>query len=150
MTQVNKVVERELDWNDEIADEGGEFIILQPGDYDFTVKGFERSRFNGSDKMPSCPMAIVDVAIVDPATGKEVVVKNRLFLHTRTEWTISQFFTGLGLKEEGVPFRPNWTEIVGKNGRLKLKNREYNGEIYNEIEKFYPKEKTGTQSIYDF
>ncbi len=86
-------------------------------------------------------MAIVDIEIMDPKTGKPVTIKNRLFLHTRTEWTIGQFFTSIGLKRKGEAFRPNWNAIAGKTGTLKLKNRTYNDTVYNEIDTFYePKE----------
>ena len=37
----------ELDW-DGVIESDGEFIILPPNDYDFVVKGMERTRFNGS------------------------------------------------------------------------------------------------------
>lgn len=39
----------ELDW-DGVIESDGEFIILPPNDYDFVVKGMERTRFNGSKK----------------------------------------------------------------------------------------------------
>lgn len=151
MTQVTNKIDRELGWDDEITEDGIEFIILQPGDYNFTVKGFERQRFEGSAKMPACPMAVIDLAIIDPKTGREVIVKRNLFLHTKTEWTIGQFFTSIGLKRKGEPFRPNWNAIAGKTGRLKLNNSEYNGKTYNEVETFYEApEETGQQTTYSF
>ena len=42
----------ELDWDSEIENEGSEFIVAEPGDYDFVVTAFERGRFQGSAKMP--------------------------------------------------------------------------------------------------
>ena len=47
----------ELGWDDTIQEES-EFIILPAGDYDFTVKSYERGRFNGSEKMSACMEAL--------------------------------------------------------------------------------------------
>ncbi|MEG0327771.1 MAG: DUF669 domain-containing protein [Erysipelothrix sp.] len=142
---LNNQVERELGWDDEIQEDGGEFITLQPGDYNFAVKSFERGRFDGSDKMPACNMAIVTISVEDPNTGKPVDIQNRLLLHSRTEWTISAFFASLGMKKKGEKIKPQWNMIVGKVGRCKIKNRTYNDNIYNEVDKFYPKEENDQQ-----
>ena len=34
----------EYGWEDEIVNEGGEFVLLPEGDYDFTVAKYERAR----------------------------------------------------------------------------------------------------------
>ena len=47
---MSQQVERELGWDDEIEKDGGSFILLPAGDYNFTVAKFERGRFQGSDK----------------------------------------------------------------------------------------------------
>ena len=46
-----------MDWNDTIESDGQEFVLLDEGDYNFTVTNFERGRFpggqgndNGADK----------------------------------------------------------------------------------------------------
>ena len=39
---------RELGWDDEITSDSGGFLLLEEGDYDFTVTAFERGRFPGS------------------------------------------------------------------------------------------------------
>ena len=31
----------------------------------------------------------------------------------------------------------NWNEVVGARGRAKIGHREYNGNIYNDIKRFY-------------
>ncbi|MFD2089604.1 hypothetical protein ACFSND_31290 [Brevibacillus brevis] len=43
MTQMD----RELGWDDEIQKDGGEFIVLPDGDYNFTVTKFERGSVRG-------------------------------------------------------------------------------------------------------
>ncbi|AMS11405.1 DUF669 domain-containing protein [Erysipelothrix rhusiopathiae] len=140
MTLNNNQFERELGWDDEIQDDGEDFIILKPGNYDFVVKKFERGRFDGSEKMPACNMALVTITVEDPDTGRQVDVQNRILLHRKTEWTISAFFASLGMKKKGEKIKPQWNMIVAKVGKCKIKNREYNGNLYNEVDKFYRKE----------
>lgn len=146
----NNQVERELGWDDLITQDAKEFITLPIGDYDFTVKGFERSRFDGSAKMPSCPMAIVKLGITDPQSGQEVTVEHRMFLHTKTEWTISQFFTSLGLKKKGEPLKPNWQAIIGMQGSLKLGHRLHDGNTFHDVKEFYAKEENVSSGGYSF
>ena len=50
-------IERELGWDESIENDGPEFVLLPDGEYPFRVEGLERKRFNGSDKLPACPMA---------------------------------------------------------------------------------------------
>ena len=38
----------EYGWEDEIVNEGGDFVLLPEGDYDFTVAKYERARHEGS------------------------------------------------------------------------------------------------------
>lgn len=132
----------ELGWDSEITNEGKDFVIAEPGDYDFTVVGFERGRFNGSAKMPACLQAELSIKLNHP--DGECIVKDKLFLHSKTEWKISEFFLGIGQKKKGESLRPNWNAIIGATGRCKVKKRSYEskGQTYwtNDIEKYYPKE----------
>ena len=41
----------EYGWEDEIVNEGGDFVLLPEGDYDFTVAKYERARHEGSAKL---------------------------------------------------------------------------------------------------
>ena len=135
-----------LDWNDEISDEGGEYPILEAGDYNFTVESFQRKRFNGSDKMCACNQVALKLRIDCP---EGVVVEDNLFLNRKTEWKVSQFFLAVGQKKPGVPLRPNWDELPGARGRCRLcvEKREYQGKEYvnNKVDKYYPADSTTTQ-----
>lgn len=148
----NQVVDRELGWDDEITQDAQEFIILPPGTYDFTIASFERGRFAGSDKMPACPLAVVHLDIIDPTTGQKVSVRNQFLLHSRTEWTIAQFFTALGLKKKGEPMVPRWNEIVGKTGKCVIENTTYNDKTYNGVKEFIEIDNTlaAVQNEYNF
>ena len=48
-------------WDDEIEKDGGDFVLLPEGDYNFTVAKFERGRFAGSEKMPACNQAKLEL-----------------------------------------------------------------------------------------
>ncbi len=134
-------MERELGWDDEIQkDGGGDFVLLPAGDYNFTVTKFERARFAGSEKMPPCNQAKLEITVHSPEHG-DVVVFHNLFLHSKTEGLLSNFFAGIGLKKKGEPLKMNWPAVLGRKGRLKLeiRNYTYNGEprSNNQIKNFY-------------
>lgn len=129
--------ERELGWEDEIQKEN-EFILLPEGDYEFTVESFERSRFNGSEKMPACNMAVLNLRIQYPQGS--TIIKHNLMLHTKTEWALSAFFRAIGQKKKDERLRMNWNMVPGSKGKCKIGIRTYNGNQYNEIKQFYPKE----------
>ncbi|MGN7409945.1 hypothetical protein [Sporosarcina sp. SAFN-010] len=136
--------ERELGWDDEIVKEGGGFTLLPEGDYNFTVTKMERARFSGSAKMPACNQAKLELAIQSAEHG-EVTVFHNLFLHTKTEGLLSNFFIGIGQKREGEPLRMNWGQVVGASGRLKLEINKYksnSGEdkTNNQVKEFYKPE----------
>lgn len=117
--------ERELGWDDTIEkDDGGGFVLLPAGDYFFTVAKFERSRFSGSDKMPSCNQAKLELAIHSPEHG-DVTVFHNLFLHTKTEGLLSNFFSAIGQKRKGEPLRMNWQTVIGSKGKAKVEVRNY-------------------------
>ena len=106
-----------LGWDDEISDEGGEYPVLEAGDYNFTVESFQRKRFNGSEKMCACNQVVLKLRIDCP---EGVTVEDNLFLNRKTEWKVSQFFIAIGQKQPGVPLRPNWDALPGSRGRCKL------------------------------
>ncbi len=138
---MSQEIERELGWDDEIEKEGGNFIILPPGDYNFTVAKFERSRFAGSDKMPACNQAKLELTIHSPEHGNVAVFHN-LMLHTKTEGFLSNFFIGIGQKKPGEKLRMNWNTVTGSKGRCKIVENKYmsKGEerVNNQVETFYP------------
>lgn len=132
MTQQYNNFEREFDWNDTIQNDAPEFVILKPGEYWFTVEKFDRARHNGSDKLPPCNKAIVQIKI-ETAEGVAYVDHN-LFLHSKTEGLLSAFFGAIGQKKHGEPLSMNWQTVPGSVGVCKIKNRVYNGNTYNEVQ----------------
>ncbi len=122
-----------LDWDSQIEKEN-EFTLLPEGEYPFRVVKFERSSFSGSDKMPSCKMAVLTLEVGD--SNQSAIVTERLYLHTKAEWKLSQFFLAIGQKKHGEPLVPNWNAVQGASGRCKVAVRTYNGKDYNNIAAF--------------
>lgn len=130
---------REYDWDDEIERES-DFVLLPAGDYDFTVKGFERVRYEGSDKLPPCNKAIVSIEIDSPEGT--ATIKHNLYLHSKCEGLLSAFFIGIGQKKHGEKLRMNWNSVIGAKGRCKVgirtwKNKDGDDMQSNEIKRFY-------------
>jgi len=139
-------MERELSWEDTITKDS-EYELLPEGDYDFEVTAFERGRHNGSDKLPACNKAIINLYVTsNQAAG---TIKHNLFLHTRTQGLLSAFFIGIGQKKKGEDFQMNWNAVIGSKGRCKVGVQKWKGNdgserSGNEIKKFYePEEKKG-------
>lgn len=132
--------ERELNWDDEIVNESGEYEPLPEGDYGFTVKNVERARSKGEGKLPPCNMAKVTVTVHGAENDRDITVN--LVLHSSLEWKLSQFFLSVGLKKHGEPLRMNWTGVVGRTGNCRVSVRTYKrrdgGEgKSNDITQFY-------------
>ncbi|MHC1723194.1 MAG: hypothetical protein AB9836_08330 [Aminipila sp.] len=133
-------LDRELGWDDEIEKDGGDFVLLPDGDYNFEIIDFERGRHPGSEKLPSCNKATLHIRIVAPEGT--ITLQHNLFLHSKTEGMLSAFFASIGQKKKGEKAKMNWSAVTGSTGRLKLGSKTYtkDGEVkgpFNEIKKFY-------------
>lgn len=130
--------ERELGWEDEIVQDSS-FVILEPGEYWFTVKNIERQRHTpnpqsqSKNPLPACNKAVVTIGIVDN-DGNEKTITHNLFLHSRTEGMLSAFFGAIGQKKHGEPLRMNWNAAVGQVGVCSIKKSVSNkGNEFNEV-----------------
>lgn len=133
---MSDVVEREFGWDDQIENDGPDFVLLPEGDYEFEVTAFERGRHNGSDKLPPCNKATLTIKIAD-SEGNETHIKHNLFLHSKCEGMLCAFFTSIGQRKKGEKVTMNWTAVPGSKGRCKVGIKTYEGKQYNEIKKFY-------------
>lgn len=128
-----------IGWDDEIIDPGEpEFILLTPGIYDFTVTGFERGHFDGSEKMDACSMAKLTLRCSNGV--QETTVFTNLFLSSAVAFKLSKFAKSIGDmpagSTSGQKFHVDWNNIIGKRGKCKIKTRVYNGRDYNEVDDF--------------
>lgn len=131
----------ELGWDDELTVDQEELVTLRPGEYIFTIIGFERKRYEpkpgSTGKLPACNMAEITIEINDPGQGRGIA-RNNLYLHSSTQGLLSAFFASIGMKKKGEPAKMNWAQVLGKQGVVKIKNHEYNGNKYNEVVRFLP------------
>lgn len=139
----------ELDY-DGVITKDSEFVLITPGEYDFTVESFSLGYYNGGDKVPACKR--VDVNLIISAPEGDVKVQKGFFLYSKFEWVLSSFFMSLGMKRKGEPLKMNWNATVGVKGRCKIGRRSSNnGNEYNEVKEFIPRPdmlQPATQSPY--
>lgn len=130
---------RAIGWDEEITvEKEPEFVLLEPGEYNFTVTSFERGRYDGSSKLPACSVA--KLALKCSNGIQETTVFVNLFLVSNQKWKLTHFFKSCRLIAadipEGVNYAMPWSRVIGAQGRALIKNREYNDKQYNEVEKF--------------
>lgn len=128
-----------IGWDDEIIDPGEpEFVLLTPGIYDFTITGFERGHFDGSEKMDACSMAKLTLRCTNGV--QETTVFTNLFLSSAVAFKLSKFAKSIGDmpagSTSGQKFHVDWNNIIGKSGKCRIKTRVYNGKDYNEVDDF--------------
>ena len=129
----------EIGWDDYVEQDGGDFVLLDEGEYEFRITGFERGRFPGSAKIPPCNKAIMTLTIDSPQ-GRTSVNAD-LIMYSSMEWKLSQFLRSIGAKKEGEKVRVKWDDLIGKVGRCVIKHRSYinkNGEEKqtNDVDRF--------------
>jgi hypothetical protein len=141
---------REYGWDERIEGKGaddGSFTIFPDGIYPFTVIDFERSRYEGSEKLPACNMAIVKMQFEGgPQLGK-TTVQHRIFLHTKTKGLIAQFFRGLNLRKHDDDIAlGDFSRIKGCRGFARLGKRTFDGKEYQDIKRFIEPEEWPQQA----
>lgn len=133
-----------LGFDDAISFSGAGYIVLQPGEYEFTVKSFERGYFNGNEKSPGCPTVKMNFDVEVPEG--HTTVTHTFFLR-KWESAIDQiynFFVSIGMvsvkeRENKVPIVPKWNEAVGCKGHFEIKSTPKKDDptvIYNNVKKF--------------
>lgn len=129
-----------LDWDDAIENDGQEFVILPEGDYNFTVTNFERGRYPGGAKLPTCNKASLTLQV--KTDDGIAMIHTDLFLYRTVEWRISAFFRCIGQKKHGERLVMDWNKVVGSKGRAHFKPRNYtdkdgNERQANDVDRFY-------------
>lgn len=119
------MADRNFNWDDIIQNDSS-FVLLPDGTYPFTVKGFERGYHNGSDRMPACNKAVLTLEVDGGALGAVELTEN-LFLHSRAEWKLCEFFTAIGQRKKGEALTMNWNAVTGARGMAEIGTREWKG-----------------------
>lgn len=120
-----------LDWDvcEADPDDGhhGGWTLLPEGFYPFRVERMERERYQGSQKMPQCPMAKLTLSVTG-ADGRDTTVQQRLYITRNRLWKVSRFMesVGRGRNADGKVII-DWGGIEGMGGFVKLKVRSYTG-----------------------
>ena len=130
----------EMDWNDAIESDGQEFVVLEEGDYNFEVTGFERGRFPGGQKIPACNKAALTLQV--KTENGVAICRTDLLLYRSLEWRLSAFFRCIGQKRPGERLVMDWNTVIGSRGRAHFKPRPYtdkdgNDRVANEVDRFY-------------
>lgn len=130
----------EMDWNDAIESDGQEFVVLEEGDYNFEVTGFERGRFPGGQKIPACNKASLTLQV--KTENGVAICRTDLLLYRSLEWRLSAFFRCIGQKRPGERLVMDWNTVIGSRGRAHFKPRPYtdkdgNDRVANEVDRFY-------------
>lgn len=131
-----------MGWDDEISAEPTQFITLKPGEYEFTIESVEKTYFEGSDDLAACNVAVINM-IIDTPEGK-AHVSRKLYLNSKEEPKLSQFFECIGMKKPGQKgFHPQWN-LTGWTGKCHIGTHPYNGKTYNHVSYFVlPKKASG-------
>ena len=125
-----------------------EYVLLAPGEYEFTVDSVDFGDFNGSDKIPACGKVTVNIH-VDTDKGK-AFLNNNFYVCKEAAGMIAAFFKCIGLIKEGQKtFSPDWDHIKGKKGIVKTSQREYKGNMYNQVDRFVAPRKDTKKKGYD-
>ena len=120
-----------LDWDvcEADPDDGshGGWTLLPEGFYPFRVEKMERERYQGSQKMPQCPMAKLTLSVTG-ADGRDTAVQQRLYITRNQLWKVSRFMESVGRgRNEAGKVIIDWGGIEGAAGWVKLKVRSYTG-----------------------
>ena len=125
-----------------------EYVLLAPGEYEFTVDSVDFGDFNGSDKIPACGKVTVNIH-VDTDKGK-AFLNNNFYVCKEAAGMIAAFFKCIGMIKEGQKtFSPDWDHIKGKKGIVKTSQREYKGNMYNQVDRFIAPRKDSKKKGYD-
>lgn len=143
---MDKNTGRTFDWDDEIENDGSDYVLLPKGDYKFSVSAFERKRYEPKSgaKIPACNQAVLHITIDNAPEGSATIMHN-LFLFSTVEWRLSEFFRAIGQKKHGERLKMDWNAVVGTSGHCKVGVRTFTKKDgtegkSNEIIKFYDPE----------
>jgi hypothetical protein len=140
-----------LGWDDEGQVQESSYDVLPEGEYTYEVVNFKREHFGGSAKMSACPVAALQLKCTNVENGMTVTGFCRLYLNSKVQWRISNFFKSCGLLDpnaaEGASMPMSlFGQVVGCTGRVKVKvtKSTNNGKTYENNDFNFVPRKAGT------
>jgi len=126
----------ELDWDDEIENDGSGGYTLLPDGSEATwfCKDLEKTYSQSNNKMAKLILKVSN-------EHGETEIHDHLVLLRKCEWKLTQFFNSAGLRKRGEKIKMPWNQVKGSTGRCIVGVREFEkrdggtGES-NEIKKY--------------
>jgi len=126
--------------------EGGDYTLFEPGEYPFTVIGFQRTRMDKPDtKIPKGAWGAKLSFMLTAPDGSTTTVQKTFWLIQTLSWVTGSLLISVGWRKSGDGIDYNMLEMCKQKaatGRLKLKHRKGTGKhadkSFNEIDKFLP------------
>lgn len=124
--------------------EEGEYTLFPPGEYDYQVIGFVRTRKDSSvGKIPKDAWGAKLTFLLTDEDGVTTTVQKTFWLVQNLAWMTGKFCRSCRLRKHSDPIDFGQLELAKQRaatGRLKLKNRagtgKYADKQFNEIEDF--------------
>ena len=136
--------EQFLEYNAPIEADDNEYILLEPGKYEFTVSDvyydIHQPGPNSLGKIPANTKKVILSLSIDAPEGT-VIVKDTFFLHPSTSWRVTSIHKCLGIIPEDYKgiFNMDWGSMVGKSGwvKTKLESGANNPDLkYNKVDTY--------------
>ena len=128
-------------YNTSFEVEDKEYTLLGPGEYPYVVTEVKYGDYNGSAKIPACPMVTVELEVDGGEQGK-ISVSNNFYICKECAGLLAAFAKSIGVMDDGEKVVSiEWDEVEGMKGTVYINHREYNGNKYNQVKKFVKKVK---------
>lgn len=125
--------------------EGGDYTLFEPGEYPFTVIGFQRTRMEKDTKIPKGAWGAKLSFLLTAPDGSTTTVQKTFWLIQTLSWVTGSLLISVGWRKSGDGIDYGLLEQCKQKaatGRLKLKHRKGTGKFadkfFNEIDKFLP------------
>ncbi len=131
---------------------GGEFPLLNPGEYEFTVKSAVGAEYRPKPgaKLGHCAQIKLTLVVEGKSTkGKEISVNvfDNLFSDPTTEWKMSAFAKSTGIWHDAMTPWDVTQRAEGMIGRAVLRIGEYNGNKRNEVVRYLYEDKEPQEAL---
>jgi hypothetical protein len=128
------------DWDSPIDENGSTpNAVLPQGEYRFVVKSLVKTVSKGA-KTSGAPQAKMVLMIYDKNdetyANQIGIAIDRLTLHTETWGMVCQFFKAIGERKHGETIQPNWEEVPGASGLVKLSPHTFEGKTHMQVDAY--------------